>query len=467
MRVKNTTEQSLSGLRADFERLKSQMTPEVQALVSLLFSLFEVLISSMGKRANSSTSHMPPSQDPFRAKKKRPKGKRPKGGQPGHKGSTLAMAVAPDKTVQHPAKKCDACGTSLKKVPVEYVSRHQVIDIIFKKVVVEHRVEHKNCACGNHQAHALAQGNAPVQYGPGLKACAVELNQIQCLPFKRCAQFFREKYFLTLSPGTLVKFARQASIRLRLWEQEARANLIASPLVHADETGINVDGVLWWVHVVSNEHTVLMTAHRRRGTEAMVEADVLTNYTGMVCHDFWASYGTFDVIHVACNAHLQRELEKVLEDHGQKWAGEMAGLLARANEERDQHQGDLPYERIQYYEEQYTRLLGKGDKANPRQMKRVGKSRGRIAQTYPRRLLERMRDCRSWIVLFLYDPSVPFTNNQAERDIRMLKVHQKVSGCFRSDEGARDHCLLRSYILTMQRRNVSYHQALSMLFEGT
>lgn len=465
--MKDSTEQSLSGLRADFERLRPQMTPEVQALFSLLFNLFEILIRTMGKKANSSTSHMPPSQDPFRAKKKRRKGQRRKGGQPGHVGSNLAMAQVPDQVVKHPANKCAACGSSLKKMSVQYVSRHQVIDITFKKLVVEHQVEHKTCTCGNHQSHELAQGNAPVQYGPGLKAASVELNQIQCLPFKRCAQFFREKYFLSLSPATLVKFARQAALRLRLWEQEARADLIASGLVHADETGINVDGELWWVHVVSNENTVLMTAHRRRGREAMLEAEVLPNFRGMVCHDFWASYGAFDVVHVACNAHLQRELEKVVKDYGQKWAGKLGKLLLQANEERDQHQGDLPYERVLFYERRYTELLDEGDRKNPRQTQRDGKTRGRVAQTYPRRLLERMRECQSWILLFLYDPSVPFTNNQAERDIRMLKVQQKVSGCFRSDEGARDYCLLRSYILTMQRKNVSYHDALTMLFEGT
>jgi transposase len=173
-----------------------------------------------------------------------------------------------------------------------------------------------------------------------------------------------------------------------------------------------------------------------------------------------------DTIHAACHAHLKREFEKVHKKFGQDWADKLAKLMEKANLERDAAKGDLSFERIQFYEREYTRILRLGEKINPRLKKREN-PRGRIAQSFPRRLLDRLKKCRDWILLFLYDPQVPFTNNQAERDIRMLKVQQKVSGCFRTEEGARDYCRIRSYMLTLQKRGISNHDALTLLFQGT
>lgn len=455
--------QTLEGIKADFEKLKEQMTPEVRSLFSLLLQLFDVVIMSIGAKATSRNSHLPPSQDPHRVKKKKKKGMK-KGGQSGHKGNSLAMVSNPDHIEYHPANKCDDCGINLEGMNPNEISRHQVIDIEFKKTITEHRVEHKICTCGHHQANSVA--GAPVQYGPGIKATAVELNQVQCVPLKRTAEFFQQKYDMSISPATLIAFSRQASERLRIWEEVVKAELLSSNVLHADETGINIDAENWWVHVLSSKYATLMIPHFNRGSDAMIETEVLPFFNGILIHDFWSSYNHFDVIHGPCHSHLQREFTKVYESYDQKWAKQLADLLVKANHEREENDGGLTYKRIRYYEGKYKKLINLAEKENPINTKRENE-RGAIAQSYPRKLLNRLINHKDWVLLFLYDVQVPFTNNQAERDIRMLKVQQKVSGCFRTEEGARDYCRIRSYILTMQKKGISKHEALTMLFSGT
>jgi transposase len=463
--LQDSNTKMLSELKTDFERLRPQLAHEAQLLFSMMFRLIEVLILSLPKKkATSSNSGLPPSQDPHRPKKKRSgSGKKP-GGQNGHAGSFLPMVPNPNQIIKHPALACNNCDSNLSEVEVDSISRHQVIDIQFTKHIIEHQVEHKTCSCGHHQCHSTA--GAPVKYGAGPMATTVELNQVQCVPFKRCAEFFQQKFNLSLSPATLVSFAKQASLRLKLWEEDAKADLLSSSALHADETGINVNTKTWWVHVLSNEKTTLMIPHKRRGTEGMIESEILPYFHGILSHDFWSCYSSFDAIHAPCHSHLQRELERVQEEYGQKWAKKLAGLLLDANEKRESQEGGLTYEQIRFYESEYSRLIGLAKKLNPVNKDRTNQ-RGRIKQEYPRRLLNRLIEYRDWVLIFLYDPLVPFTNNQAERDIRMLKVQQKVSGYFKTEEGARDYCRIRSYILTMQKRGVSKHDALTQLFAGT
>jgi transposase len=442
------------------------MSLEVEMLFSMMFQLFEVLINSMpAKKATSFNSGLAPSQDPLRKKKKKSVSKKKVGGQPGHTGSSLALSPNPDKIILHQATECNQCRINLSTFSTDSVSRHQTIDIQFTKIITEHQVEHKTCSCGHHQAHPYGN-TAPIQYGAELKATAVELNQVQCVPFKRCAEFFQQKFAISLSPASLISFARQASFRLQLWEEEIKKELLASLVLHADETGININTSTWWVHVLSNSTATLMIPHQKRGIAGIIETEILPYFNGILSHDFWSSYSHFDVIHAPCHAHLQRELTRVFEDHGQKWANELAKLFVAANDQRDSQNNILTYEQITNFEAEYSRLIAIGKRLNPSKKKQTGQ-RGRIGQDYPRRLLNRLIKYRDWILIFLYDPSVPFTNNQAERDIRMLKVQQKVSGYFKTEEGARDYCRIRSYILTMQKRGMSKHEALTQLFGGT
>ena len=178
-----------------------------------------------------------------------------------------------------------------------------------------------------------------------------------------------------------------------------------------------------------------MMPHMTRGTEAMDSMGVLPHYKSILCHDFWAPYSAYDVIHACCHAHLKRELTKAFEDFGQQWAQKFKKLFLRANKLRDK-QEILSWTQIQRFETEYDALLKEANLECPLNKVRQS-SRGRIGQPYPRQLLKRLIEKRDWILLFIYDPRVPFTNNQAERDIRMTKVQQKVSGCFRTFEGAR------------------------------
>lgn len=464
--MEDSNEKTLNNLKKDFESLRDQLSNEAQLLFSMMFRLIEVLINSLPKKkATSNNSHLPPSQDPNRPKKeKHGSGKKP-GGQKGHKGSSLSMDPNPDKFIQHPAVKCDDCGINLKKISVDNISCHQIIDIQFTKFIIEHQVEHKTCKCGHHQAHSIA--GAPVQYGSGLKATAVELNQVQCVPYKRCAEFFQQKFDLSLSPATLVSFAKQASARLESWEEAAKYELLSSGVLHADETGVNINKKTWWIHVLSSENTTLMIPHHNRGSEGIIETGILPHFHGVLSHDFWSSYSKFDVVHAPCHAHLIRELQRVFDDYKQKWAEELLKLLLNANEKRDLEGGNLSYDQINYFENEYSRLISIAKRINPIKKVRTTTLRGRIKQDYPRQLLNRLIKYRDWVLIFLYDPTVPFTNNQAERDIRMLKVQQKVSGYFKTEEGARNYCRIRSYLLTMQKRGINKHDALTQLFEGT
>lgn len=461
--LKQEKSHTLTELKNEFEKLSGQMSPDVFGYSLLVLDYLELLAFDKIK-ATSRNSNMAPSQDLFKIKKPKGNGKKKVGGQVGHKGTTLLMTDSPDVILKHPAENCERCGIDLCHVLVEKTSKHQVVDIRLKKVITEHQVDHKTCDCGHHQCHGSA--GAPIQYGASIKATAVELNQIQCVPYKRCAEFFQQKFDLSISPATLVAFTKEASARLLVWEQIAKAELLSALLIHADESGVNIDGKNWWVHILSSEKVTLMIPHLKRGREAMVEADVLEFFHGILSHDFWSSYGGFDVLHAICHAHLQREFEKIYKDYGQKWADKLAKLMLRANKERDEAEGCLSIAQMKYFEKEYSRLVKVGLKNNPENKKRININ-GKIGQSYPRQVLNRLVEYRDWVLLFLYDPNVPFTNNQAEREIRMLKVQQKVSGYFKTLQGAQDYCRIRSYVLTMGKNGFSKHEALTMLFKGT
>ena len=453
---------SLHDLRDEFEQLKVSLSPEARTLFLMLLRMVEILI---GKKTNSRNGHTAPSQDPYRPKRPKQKSKNKQGGQPGHKGTTLLLTPNPDEVILHKATQCSKCSSTLDRISVSQLSRHQIIDIVFKKVIIEHQVEHKLCSCGHHQCHFFGD-SAPIQYGAGLKATAVELNQIQCISIDRTALFLQKKFDISLSPASVRNFTQLASQRLLIWEQSVKDELLEAAAIHADETGINLDGHNWWVHTLSTDKITLMIPHEKRGMEGMVAAEVLPHYHGILCHDFWSAYTQLDVIHVACHAHLQREFKKVSEDFGQAWAKRLAKLFLRANEERLLNEGGLSGERIGYYQQRFKTLLLAGERLNPIDSKRKGQ-RGKIGQTYPRRLINRLKKYQDWVLLFIYDPTIPFTNNQGERDLRMLKVQQKVSGSFRSVEGAQDQCRLRSYILTKQKQGISSHQAMIELLRGS
>lgn len=333
--------------------------------------------------------------------------------------------------------------------------------------MTEHQAEHKKCGCGHSQSSKLPQGvSAPCQYGPAVKAMAVELTQVQFVPLKRASEFFANKFGLSVSQTSIMNYNQEAFVKLSAWSDKAKENLKRAEVLHGDETGINVNGKGAWIHSLSNNSLVLMEPHYGRGSEAMEEMGILPHYHSILCHDFWAAYSSYDVVHAACHAHIKRELEKASGDYGQKWAKRLSKLLQKANKLRNTNDGYLTHDQVTAIEKRYDQILREGEVECPLKLDRQ-KQRGRIGQIYPRQLLSRLIKRKAWVLIFLYDPRVPFTNNQSERDIRMAKVQQKVSGCFRTFEGAQRFCLVRSFVLSMGRQGKNVQDEIEALFRGT
>lgn len=423
---------------------------------------------------NSRNSGKPPSSDGFKKpqpKSLRVKGERSPGGQVGHEGHTLKFVANPDHIVIHPAMVC-SCGHHLDHTPVLRHEKRQVHDLpSFRLEVTEHQAEVKCCeACGN-----LVKGPfpeevaAPVQYGPRFRATAVYLSQYQLLPYERVSEVMEHLFDHSLSEGTIVNANLELYEQLEPVEREIVNRIVASSVAHFDETGIRVQGKTQWCHVASTDQYTHYFHHVKRGKEAMDAAGVLPNFQGNAVHDAWAPYFHYDQCHHAlCNAHHLRELVFVLEQEKQSWAKAMINLLLEAKAAVESGEA-WTAEAIAHFAARYDRILEVGRledaKQNPPTEQPAGK-KGRPKQSKPKNLLDRFQEHRLAVLTFLCDPSVPFDNNQAERDLRMIKVQQKISGTFRSEQGARVFCRIRSYISTAKKQANSIMDVLERAFRG-
>jgi len=308
----------------------------------------------------------------------------------------------------------------------------------------------------------------PIQYGKGLKTYAVYMSQYQLIPYDRVQACIRDQLGIPISAGTISNFNQVASQKLADWDFEPwlQKKLAGASVMHADETGINIDGKRHWLHCNSNRDLTYFYPHAKRGCEAMDEMGVLPNFTGVLCHDHWKPYYRYDCTHALCNAHHLRELERAWEQDAQQWAKLMQDLLCEINTAVQDMGGRLAAETSEAFRKRYRALLLKADIEcpPPDEGKRNGK-RGRLKRSKSRNLLERLRTYEDDVLRFMEIEDVPFTNNQAENDVRMTKVHQKISGCFRSQEGAKCFCRCRSYISTCRKQGVSASDALRMLFD--
>jgi transposase len=307
----------------------------------------------------------------------------------------------------------------------------------------------------------------PVQYGVGVKVNSVYMSQYQLVPYNRIKDHFREQIKVPLGNGSIYNFNKEAYERLENFEHWVKERLSASCLAHADETGINIGGVRSWLHNVSNEKFSYFYPHRKRGGEALDEMGILPLFGGILCHDHWKPYYKYGGSHALCNAHHLRELERAWEQDKQGWAQRMADLLREINDAVREAEGRLETGDSDLYRKRYHELLKEADKECPApdETKRKGR-RGKVPRSKARNLLERLRNFDSDVLRFMDEEIVPFTNNQAENDLRMTKVQQKISGCFRSFEGAKIFCRIRGYLYTCRKHDVSATEALRLLFEG-
>ena len=425
---------------------------------------------------NSRNSSKPPSTDGYKKpspRSLRKKGQRKSGGQPGHMGHTLKMVEEPDHTEVHRVQQCGCCHRSLADHDPEGVEKRQVHDLPPRRLVVtEHQAEIKLCVCGHLNKAAFPEGvGAPVQYGPRARAAAVYLNNYQFLPYERTCELLNDLLACPMSEGTLANIIAACHQRLEDPVARIKEQIAQAEVAHFDETGSRVEGKLWWLHSASTANATYYDIHRKRGSEAFDAIDILPDFIGRAVHDFWKPYFAYSCLHGLCNAHHLRELIFVHEQHQQQWADRMIDCLLDIKDAVDraaQTTDRLPEKQIQAFEARYQQILDQGYAQNPLPSRPANakKKRGRRKKTKPRNLLERLDEHRQEVLAFMYDFNVPFENNLAERDIRMMKVQQKISGMFRTEEGAKAFCRIRSYISTARKNAVGAMDALARVFSG-
>jgi transposase len=344
----------------------------------------------------------------------------------------------------------------------------QVVDLDISTLITEYRAQILLDQQGKRYVASFPAGvTRPVQYGAGVKAHSVYLSEFQLIPYNRVEDHFLEQMQLPVSAGSIFNFNQDAYNRLELFDQWVRKQLISSRLIHADETGINIGGKRYWLHGASNPEFTHFSPHAKRGTDAMNDVGILPQFTGILCHDHWKPYFKYATRHALCNAHHLRELERVWEQDKQKWAQDMAALLKEINQAVLDAGGHLDGIAAAPYRGRYRTLLEEANREcpGPDENKRNGR-RGRLPRSKARNLLERLRDFETDTLRFMDNEVVPFSNNLAENDIRMTKVQQKISGCFRSLDGAKIFCRIRSYLSTCRKQGVSASEGLRLLFEG-
>ena len=425
---------------------------------------------------DSHNSHKPPSSEGLakpKPKSLRPPSQRPTGGQPGHPGHTLRMVEKPDRTVRHAVGRCADCGRSLGKQAPDHVERRQVFDLPEPKLeVTEHQAEVKTCPCGCvNRAAFPPEAAAPVQYGPRVKSVGVYLGEYQLLPFDRLAEIMRDLFACeSFSEGTLANFKVDCSRRLEPVEAAIRGLATAAPVAGFDETGVRATGSLHWLHTVSTRLLTWYYAHKRRGCEAMDAAGILSEYRGCAVHDFWKSYFDYGCDHALCNGHLLRELVFLWEEQSQKWAKAMIDHLLAIKDAVATASAAalsaLPPSDQERFLKGYERIVQAGYAQNPVAPVQGPKRRGRRKQSKARNLLDRFRDYPDSILAFMCDFAIPFDNNQSERDLRMMKLRQKISGTFRSFEALVTFCRIRGYVSTARKNGVNALDALQRVFLG-
>lgn len=426
---------------------------------------------------NSSNSSKPPSSDGFQ--KPKPKnlrgksGKKP-GGQPGHQRHILEKHPHPDKIIYHPNMgQCEYCKQSLKEIEVKDYEARQVFDIPPLKIeITEHRAEQKICPCclKLNTADFPKDVVQPTQYGNTLKGLAIYLNQYQFLPYERLQEFFVDIVGHKISQGMLVKMNKQCYLHLELADLVIKQKLQISSHLHHDESGIKINGKLHWCHVASTDSLTSYGIHSKRGKEGIDKMGILQGYQGRLIHDFFKPYFSYECKHGLCNAHHLRELKFIEEECKQEWAKHMSYLLLVMKNQVEWHQRNgltmLPSKR-EALERCFDEIIMMGLWHPDNIFKFKKKANGGYRrQTKAKNLLDRLRFNKEQVLCFFYNPGIPFTNNQAEQDIRMLKVKQKVSGCFRSEVGADWFARIKSYISTAKKQGQNILEVLQKAFEG-
>jgi transposase len=453
----------------------------------VLHSQIEELTSEVGKlRArvreleaqapkNSKNSSKPPSSDGLKKPNKTTSlrvasGKNP-GGQASHPGNTLKRTDKPDVVVRHELPQCcDACQSPLASSDAQVQRRGQVFDIPAASfIVVEHQTLSLLCQCGKlHVSEFSADVCEVAQYGPNIRALAVHLTQGQLLPYARTSELITDLYQLEVSPATLLQWVHEGA---QLWApavQSIGQKIQCASVAHADESGLRVDSRLQWLHVAATPSHTRYGVHPKRGMQAIEDHAILPNYMGTLVHDCWAPYWSLNCDHALCGAHLLRELIYQKETTTQAWQKKMSGTLLEAEQAckvaRQAH-AELTGAQIETFVTQYCSLVQIGQARHMPVPKTDGK-RGRAKQSSTYNLLQRLFEREREVLRFMHDLTAPFANNLAEHAVRMPKVKQRISGCFRTLIGDENFCVVRSYLDTARKQGFGMLHALQAVFSG-
>jgi transposase len=428
---------------------------------------------------NSSNSGKPPSTDGYEKpapKSRRKRSGKKSGGQPGHVGHTLKMVEKPDEIVIHPVESCAYCQKSLKKVVATGVEKRQVLDLPeVHLLATEHQAEIKTCPdCHKFTKAAFPIGvTQAVQYGKRIKSQMVYFHEYQLLPLERTTETIHDLYNQDIAEDTILSACQELAQKVAPVQEAVKDHLTyAAEVAQFDESGARVTGKLHWFHVTCTERLTYYAVHAKRGKIAMNAIGILPNFKGRAIHDDLSSYFQYGCAHGLCNAHHLRSLEFLLERHPQVWVKKLKELLleiqAAVSKAVSKAKTRLSAKTLANFSSRYDAILRQGFKRCPSPAEPEGqkRKRGRPKQTFAKNLLDRLRDHKEAVLAFMYDFNVPFENNLAERDIRMLKVKQKISGCFRTFHGAEIFCIIRGYISTARKNDQRVLEALHSAFCG-
>ena len=469
-----------ASLRAEFAALKARfeslcadgrMTPESRALFEAMLLLFELLLAVFLEKSTPKGSHnsgLPSSQtDPDETARRRPGGKG-KGPQADDARNSAQRRVVETRTV--PVSECRACGRDLEAVVPSGRERRVQVDIVFETRELTVEAEIKTCPrCGAETRGRFPEDMpGPLQYGHGIVAFATHLLTAQMLSLKRTAQTLKALTGRALAEATLLAWLMRLHEALAGWESAAIEALLALPVLHADETGLRIEGKGHWLHSVSAGRLTVKRVHRKRGREALRDIGIVPRYGGVLVHDRWASYFAYDNCeHALCGSHLLRDLRFIEDAHGHAWARRLRTLLLKTcrnvREHPDKALEDTAYKALQKH---YRTILTQAKKELPTPPPRQTQRRGRPARSDAENLHAALIKYETETLRFARNPDVPFTNNRAERDIRMAKVKQKVSGCFRTPRYAAAYCRISSYLQSMAAQGYNPLAAIEIALNG-
>jgi len=460
-------------IKTEFQRIagNKKLDTEINMLMQSMFMLINLLIAIFLEKTtkkNNKNSSKPSSQTPKDESAIQHIGTNTKGKLEFDEVANNTRTIETVTLVK--VTRCDICGQDLTNAPCEHIERRTKIDIVFETVVEHVDAEVKYC----ENCDAIIKGKfpsdmpGPLQYGNGLKAYVVDLLVSQMMSLNRIQKLVKTLIGRVIAEATLLQFVLRVYEALELWESTATSQLLQSFALHVDETSLRVDKKNHWIHVYSAGEITLKFLHRRRGMEAIEAIGIIPLYSEKIIHDCWSSYFSYENCgHGLCGSHIVRELTYIVESNGYVWASNIkALLLENCKKVSKRKRKKLTEEEYSNLQKRYRNIITRGEKELPPIPEKPNGKRGKIAKSDAHNLWERLKDHESAVLLFARDPHVSFTNNRAERDLRMAKVKQKVSGCFRSELYAKAYCRISSYLQTMANKGYNPLIAIQMAING-